>query len=132
MSYTPESRLEKLICGISTTAKTRIEKAVETFMNGRFYHVSPTIGKNGEEQSTMTFSETAEELYEAHASGKTIIIAAESDGYTLEVIPHIICLKLQHNEDIAYTFRMESQEGTTFYLENALPDDPVVLTEIST
>ena len=130
MSFTPKSRLEKILCGVSATAKTRIEKAVEAFMNGRFFDVAGTIGVNAQEKQTITANVTAEEAYEATAAGKTIRMTVPlAEGYEAHIVVEMSATRVQSGSTVTYAFRMENEEGIGFSSGDLAGDATLVLTE---
>ena len=106
-SYVPKTRLEKILCGVTATAKTGIEKAVAAAMasiagvlpkvtssdNGKALVVKSgkwqkgaasapleatgVLSVNGSGKQVMTLNKTAEELFTAVASGRMIKLVTE-------------------------------------------------------
>ena len=107
MSFTPKTRLEKILCGVATTAKTRLEKAVAAAMAGvasalelppataadngsvlgvvngawakdsRVLAVTGVVTENESEKKVMTLDKTAAEMFEAIEAGRLVKFTCE-------------------------------------------------------
>lgn len=86
--FTPKTRLQKILCGVTTTAKTRLEKsakyAVENAGGGGGSASNAPLEAEGtlvtDEQTgkmTITLNKTAGELYEAACAGKLVKLSMQ-------------------------------------------------------
>lgn len=76
--FTPKTRLEKILCGVATTAKTRIEKAVKYAVDhaggGGVFETNIVLSTDTETgKQIVTTDKTAEELFEAIEAGKVVV-----------------------------------------------------------
>lgn len=85
MSFTPKTRLEKILCGVAATAKTRLEKAVAIAIgnaggggggSAALFEVAATLSENDQGKVVVTTDRTAEEWYNAAVSGATAHMSA--------------------------------------------------------
>ena len=130
------TRLMKILYGIPTTAKTRIEKAV-AFALGSL-ETNMTIGEGS---ATLTFDKTAAEVYAAVSSGRGLKILTEvtteveGEEVTISVTKFVTmeATKMEHDGEPSYEFvyLTGDDEGTSFYISDAISaDDTVVLTRM--
>jgi hypothetical protein len=128
----------KILYGIPTTAKTRIEKAVAFALSP--LEVNVTLGDDG---STIIFDKTAAEVYEAISAGRMIKILTElttgSEGE--ETVTHVtkFCTmestKMDTESTTVYDFvysTVDNEDGAELYVSDAIAADaPVVLTKVA-
>lgn len=123
MSFTPKTRLEKILCGVAAEARTRLEKAVQAAIKGRALTVEGTAG-----EGTLTLGMTAGELYEAVAAGKTVVSeSALGEGSYATFAININAFKLTDNGTDAYYFVFMDQEGDVVKSVGLSADAPVVM-----
>ena len=112
MSFTPKTRLEKILCGVAATAKTRLEKAVAIAIGNAgggggssVFEVSVTVDPD---TGVVTVNDhTAAELYEALAAGKLVKTSLTVGGASINAVT---CISGQVMDDSLYTFWMEQPE----------------------
>lgn len=80
MSFTPKTRLEKILCGVATIAKTRIEKAVQTAIQ------NAGSGGGGAAGSMIVTVTNENEDYVSDVS-PSVIYAAVQNG----IVPVAVC-----------------------------------------
>lgn len=110
--FTPKSRLEKILCGVAATAKTRLEKAVAIAIGnaggGGGSSVFETSVTLDSDTGAVTINDvTAAELYEALASGKLVKTSLNVGGASINAVT---CVSGQVVDDGLYTFWMEQPE----------------------
>lgn len=131
------TRLMKILYGIPTTAKTRIEKAVAFALSP--LEVNVTIGDGG---TTIIFDKTAAEVYEAISAGRMLKILAESttgsEGEETVINVTKFCTmeatKMESESVTAYNFVYHTgdEEAAELYVADAIAADaPVVLTKVA-
>ena len=89
--FTPKTRLEKILCGVVTTAKTRLEKAVKYAVDHAgggasdapleatgTVTINPETGKQ-----TVATDKTAAELYAAVYAGRAVRMTLSLNGGTV-------------------------------------------------
>lgn len=77
MSFTPKTRLEKILCGVATTAKTRIEKAVQTaIQNAGSGGAAAPAADAGQHRVPFTVSQEGGEITVATEASISDAIAA--------------------------------------------------------
>ena len=139
--FTPKTRLEKILCGVVTTARTRLEKAVKYAVEhaggggGGTLIVDATLSDDQETHlPIISTGVTAGDLYEAITDGKTIEIHAEipdNDG----AIPIVICLPIacrkygSEGESVWYEFSFaggDLRDGAATYVSRELVENDLV------
>lgn len=131
------TRLMKILYGIPTTAKTRIEKAVAFALSP--LEVNLTIGDGG---TTIIFDKTAAEVYKAISAGRMLKILAEattgSEGEETVINITKFCTmeatKMESGSETAYIFVYHTgdEEAAELYVADAIAADaPVVLTKVA-
>ena len=132
MSYTPKTRLEKLLMGRAVTPRNGLEKAVKAFMDTvpETLTAHGTIGEDENEKATITLDVAAAALYEAARAGSAVAIETEMEDVTLEYLAHITGLKATEEGTDHYDFRYADTDGKTYAAEGLGGTDAVVLTEV--
>ena len=110
--FTPKTRLEKILCGVAATAKTRLEKAVAIAIGNAgggggssVFETSVTVDPD---TGAITVNDvTAAELYEALASGKFVKTICNVGGESITVVT---CISGQVGDDGEYMFWMVQPE----------------------
>lgn len=141
--FTPKTRLEKILCGVVTTAKTRLEKAVKYAVDhaggggGGVLEMNCTISVDSETGKQMVSTDkTAEELFNAIEAGKVVVAlftapGPEETALSVRKILHIGCVLIG---GAVYEFSFVEADGNdgaiAFFVENLQPDDIVVFHEV--
>lgn len=132
MSFTPKTTLEKILCGVTATAKTRLEKAFAAAMlrlSNDPVAVTGTIGKNESQKTTITLNKTAAELYAAISSGKTAHVTySTGENASTEMGCTCTGAKNTSGETVTYGFCMSDYSGTQYTASSLAGSDTVVLT----
>lgn len=142
--FTPKTRLEKILCGVATVAKTRIEKAVKYFVDhtgggGGIFEMSVAISTDSETgKQVATTDKTAAELFDACAAGKKVFAActiqAGEDSITIQKTIPVDGQVLGDGEEAAYEFcfaTVTQEEGLIGFLAADLSaGDTVVFTQV--
>lgn len=152
--FTPKTRLEKILCGVATTAKTRIEKAVKTAVEnaGGGSSNAPleaegtltTDAQTG--KVTITLNKTAGELYAAACAGKQLKISMpvtdhddlKDEDYVIDVtrVTPFTATKMVAESLSAVFYNFEARigdrnDGDSLLCSGDLAEtDTVVLTEV--
>ena len=115
--FTPKTRLEKILCGVVTTAKTRLEKAVKYAVDhagGGSASNAPleTNGIISADDETgkpiITTDLTASELFSAIEAGKFLAVDLDVDG---DVIRKIMVVEAQDFDGQFYEFGFTTVDG---------------------
>ncbi len=131
MSFTPKTRLEKILCGVATTAKTRIEKAVQIAIQTAIQNAGSgsgssqaepvvlnatrVVANNGDTEITVQVS--PETLYDLAQSGSVVCLSGTSGNGASETyfIGHIGAYKTENNGTVGtYGFSFVDSNGDTF------------------
>lgn len=142
--FTPKTRLEKILCGVVTTAKTRLEKAVKYAVEnagdgGGIFEMSVAISTDSETgKQVATTNKTAAELFDACTAGKKVFAActiqAGEDSITIPKTITIDGQVLGDDEEAEYEFcfaTVSQEEGLIGFLAAELSaDDTVVFHEV--
>lgn len=131
------TRLMKILYGIPTTAKTRIEKAVAFALSP--LEVNVTTGDGG---ATFVSDKTAAEVYEAISAGRMLKILTEvttgSEGEEIVVNVTKFCTmeatKMETESVTVYNFVWPTgdEDGAELYVADSIAADaPVVLTKVA-
>lgn len=151
--FTPKTRLEKILCGVVTTAKTRLEKAVKYAVDhaggggdNAPFEVNATRSVDSETQKeTISFDTTAEDLYGAVADGKPVLaktsITDDEATITIDTVLSVTAKKILIPDETpgvaseTYEFHfvdMDKDEGAELYCAPELSgDDYVVFSRIA-
>jgi hypothetical protein len=144
--FTPKTRLEKILCGVTATAKTRIEKAVKRAVenagsgggggSGAAVEVETTISIDSETGVvTATVSGvTAGEAYRYALAGRQFAIHADNppmpgaDSVTM-VMPMIVFRVEQGGQPLYFikAYCDANEDDKLFYSDYLVENDPVVL-----
>ena len=77
MSFAPKTRLEKILCGVAATAKTRIEKAVQVAMGNAGGGLIVTLTEHEGIEDAYDADATADEIMAAYNSGKAVTVVLD-------------------------------------------------------
>lgn len=135
--FTPKTRLEKILCGIATTAKTRLEKAVAFALSP--LEVNVTFGDG---DATVICDKTAAEVYEAISAGRMLKILTEaitgSEGEETVINVTKFCTmeatKMESESVTVYNFVYHTgdEKAAELYVTDAIAADAaVVLTKVA-
>ena len=143
--FTPKTRLEKILCGVVTTAKTRLEKAVKYAVEnaggggGGVFEANCTISVDSETgKRTITTDVTAAELFDACTAGKKVFAACTIQvGEDSIIIPKTITVDGQvigDDEEAVYELcfsTVSQEEGPIgFFATDLSAEDTVVFHEV--
>ena len=137
LNFTPKTRLEKILCGIATSAKTRLEKAVKYAIDNAgsgggssLFEVVGTFGVDEKDKTTITINKTAEEAYTAISQGKMIRLTGDAaEGLFVDAVDSIGVIKfVWQDNDIGYVFRFINENGTIFKSDTLAATDQIVIT----
>lgn len=140
--FTPKTRLEKILCGVVTTAKTRLEKAVKYAVDhaggggGAAVEVETTISIDSDTGvvTTTVSGLTAGEAYRYALAGRQFAIHADNppmpgtDSATM-VMPWIVFRFEQGGQPLYFikAYCDANQDDKLFYSDYLGENDPVVL-----
>ena len=143
--FTPKTRLEKILCGVATIAKTRLEKAVKYAVEnaggggGGVFEMNCTVSVDSETgKQTIATDVTAAEMIDACATGKKVFavltIPAGEDSIIISKTVTIDGQVLGDDEEAVYEFcfsTVSQEEGLIGFLAADLSaDDTVVFTQV--
>jgi len=140
--FTPKTRLEKILCGVVTTAKTRLEKAVkyavENAGGGGVFEMNCTVSvDSGTGKQTVTTDVTAAEMFGACSAGKKVFAACTIQDEDPTIIQKTLVVDGQvigNDEEAVYEFcfsTVSQEEGLMGFLAaNLSADDTVVFTQV--
>lgn len=143
--FTPKTRLEKILCGVVTTAKTRLEKAVKYAVEnaggggGGVIESNFVVSIDSETgKQIITADKTAAELFDACTAGKKVFgVCTIQDGENPIVLRKTLAIDGQvigDDEEAVYEFcfsTVSQEEGLMGFLAaNLSADDTVVFTQV--
>jgi hypothetical protein len=153
-AITPRNGLEKAVAAAMASIASALELPVVSAEDngdllgvdgGKWKKVAPpappqlvfettgTMGEDTDHKETITLNKTAEELYDAIAGGKTVVIAGTvmtGGGATVDVVfvSSASCSKMTVDATSVYSFRFVGADGTASSVDNLAGTDTVVLT----
>ncbi len=145
-NFVPKTRLEKILCNVASTAKTRLEKAVQIAVanavsgGGQPGAVSITVSDDGEGLQRLTLDKTAAELFAMIQTGKKIRvnIVTPSESVTDVTFTRYMSIDGQAVDTgggTVYKFSfvdVDSDDGVVGFATSSIAtDDVVVFTKLS-
>ena len=147
-SYVPKTRIEKILCGVTATAKTGIEKAAAAAMasikgavdSSAPLEVTGVLSENGSGKQVMTLNKTAAELFTAAEAGRLIKLSTEmitgeepnTTTVSATVIAPVTAGKAEAGNITVYSFAVDlgmDGDDEIYFVEDLAGTATVVLTE---
>lgn len=133
MSFTPKTTLEKILCGVTATAKNRLEKAFAAAMLRLSNDPVTFAGTTSEEDKkiVITMDCTAEEMYAAINAEKMVKTVISAGGTAVgEAVFPVCTVKKTENDHNCYRFGTINEYGKAFSSGDLTGNAAVVLTEV--